>query len=220
MILQQISESVENGRAKQTKELVTQALEEGIAPDSIMNDGLIFAMGIVGEKFRQNQIFVPEMLVASRAMTQGLKILEPHLVAAGVKPIGTVVIGTVKQDLHDIGKNLVTMMMRGVGATVCDLGVDVADETFVQKAEEVNADIVCLSALLTTTMPAIGNVVNAFEKAGIRDKYTIMIGGAPVNSAFAKEVGADYYTSNAGDAAEVAKEILEGNGVDPKWKLK
>lgn len=220
MILQEISESVEKGNAKQTKLLVTQALEDGIAPEAIMNDGLIAAMGIVGENFRQNLIFVPEMLVASRAMTQGLKILEPQLVAAGVKPIGTVVIGTVKQDLHDIGKNLVSMMLRGIGATVYDLGVDVPAEAFVQKAEEVNADIICLSALLTTTMPAIGEVIQAFEVAGLRDKYTIMVGGAPVNSAFAKESGADYYTSNASDAAEVARQVLDGSSVDTKWDLK
>ncbi|MDR2451631.1 MAG: corrinoid protein [Candidatus Accumulibacter sp.] len=209
-MLEQISRTVQIGNAKLVKELVKQALEDGLSPADIMNDGLIAAMAVVGDDFKNNRIFVPEMLVASRAMSQGLKILEPHLVAAGVKPIGTVVIGTVKQDLHDIGKNLVATMMRGVGATVCDLGVDVPDEIFVKKAEEIDADIVAISALLTTTMPAIGDVIKAFETAAVRDKYKIMIGGAPVNSNFAKTVGADYYSPNAAEAAELVREILSG----------
>ena len=148
------------------------------------------------------------MLVAARAMSAGLKILEPLMTETGVKPVGTVVIGTVKGDLHDIGKNLVAMMMKGIGATVYDLGIDVPDADFVEKAEEVNADIVCISALLTTTMPAINDVIKEFEKSGVRDKYRIMVGGAPVNQAFADEIGADVYTSNAADAAENAKEYL------------
>ena len=190
------------------KELVNQELEKGTPVDVILNDGLIAAMGVVGEKFKLNQIYVPEMLVAARAMSKGLSIIEPLMTETGVKPVGTVVIGTVKGDLHDIGKNLVAMMMKGIGATVYDLGVDVADAQFVEKAEEVNADIVCLSALLTTTMPAIEDVIKEFEKAGVRDKYRIMIGGAPVNQAFADQIGADVYTSNAADAAENAKEFL------------
>jgi len=208
-MLDQISKAVEQGKAKLVKELVTQAIEAGLSPEDIMNGGLIAAMGVVGDNFKNNKIFVPEMLIASRAMAQGLKILEPYLVSAGVKPVGIVVIGTVKQDLHDIGKNLVATMMRGIGATVYDLGVDVPDEAFVKKAEEVHADIVAVSALLTTTMPAIGDVIQAFENAGVRNKYQIMVGGAPVNAAFAKQVGADYYTANAAEAAEVAKQILD-----------
>jgi len=208
-MLKEISKAVEQGKTKIVKELVVQALEDGVPPEAILNDGLIAAMGVVGDNFKNNKIFVPEMLIASRAMAQGLKILEPYLASAGVKPIGTVVIGTVKQDLHDIGKNLVATMMRGIGATVYDLGVDVPDEAFVKKAEEVDADIVAVSALLTTTMPAIGDVIKAFETAGIRSKYQIMVGGAPVNAVFAKQIGADYYTANAAEAAEIAKQILD-----------
>ena len=209
MKLEELSQAVERGKAKQVKLLVTQALEEGYGVQDILDNGLIAAMGVGGENFRTNKIFVPEMLVAARAMSAGISILEPLMKKTGVKPIGTVLIGTVKGDLHDIGKNLVAMMMQGVGATVYDLGVDVPDKTFVEKAEEIGADIVCLSALLTTTMPAIRDVIQEFVKSGVRDKYYIMIGGAPVTQKFADEVGADVYTSNASDAATVAKAYLE-----------
>ena len=209
MDLQEIAKAVEAGKAKQVKPLVQQALEEGMDVQDILNNGLISAMGVVGDKFKNNQIFVPEMLMAARAMSAGVSILEPLMKQSGVKTIGTVVIGTVSGDLHDIGKNLVSMMMQGIGATIYDLGVDVPAEKFVEKAEEVGADVVCLSALLTTTMPAIGEAIEAFKKAGVRDKYYIMIGGAPVSQKFADEVGADAYTSNASDAATVAKEYLE-----------
>ncbi|MEI8201357.1 MAG: cobalamin-dependent protein, partial [Eubacteriales bacterium] len=150
----------------------------------------------------------PEMLVAARAMSMGLAILEPLLTATGVKPIGKVVIGTVSGDLHDIGKNLVAMMMKGMGATIYDLGVDVADHTYVEKAEEVGADIICLSALLTTTMPAIGDVIKEFEKSGVRAKYYIMVGGAPVSQSFADQIGANGYSANASEAADMAKAYL------------
>ncbi|MCI5698985.1 MAG: corrinoid protein [Lachnospiraceae bacterium] len=209
MELKELSLAVEKGKVKLVKELVNQALAEGIPVDEILNDGLISAMGVVGDKFRENKIYVPEMLVASRAMSAGLKILEPLMSQTGYEPIGKVVIGTVKGDLHDIGKNLVAMMMKGIGATVYDVGVDVEDPVFLKKAEEVGADVVCLSALLTTTMPAIGDVINEFKKAGVRDKYYIMIGGAPVSQQFADQVGADAYTSNAADAATVAKQYME-----------
>ena len=205
MDLQEICSAVEMGKAKRVKELVNQAVEEGMSVKTILDDGLIRAMGIVGEKFRLNEIYVPEMLVSARAMSMGLTILEPLLTATGVKPIGKVVIGTVKGDLHDIGKNLVAMMMKGMGATVYDLGVDVASHTFVEKAEEVGADIVCLSALLTTTMPAITDVIKDFEDSGVRSKYFIMVGGAPVSQAFADQVKADAYTPNASEAADAAK---------------
>jgi len=175
---------------------------------TILDDELIRAMGIVGEKFRLNEIYVPEMLVAARAMAMGLTILEPLLTATGVKPVGKVVIGTVRGDLHDIGKNLVAMMMKGMGATVYDLGVDVSSHTFVEKANEVGADIVYLSALLTTTMPAIGDTIKDFEKSGVRGKYYIMVGGAPVSRTFADQIGADAYTPNASEAADAAKVYL------------
>ncbi|PHV69606.1 cobalamin-binding protein [Sporanaerobium hydrogeniformans] len=208
MDMQELSLAVQKGKLKVVKELVNQALEEGISVQEILDTGLISAMGIVGEKFKNNEIFVPEMLVAARAMSAGIKILEPLMSDSGVKPIGKVVIGTVKGDLHDIGKNLVAMMMRGMGATVYDLGIDVPDKNFVEKAEEIGADIVCISALLTTTMPAIDDVIQEFENAGVRDKYYIMIGGAPVSQNYADKVGADAYTSNAGEAADVAKAYL------------
>ena len=210
MDLQELSMAVQKGKAKLVKELVNQGVDEGMSIETILNEGLIGAMGIVGENFKNNKIYVPEMLVAARAMSAGLAILEPLLTETGIEPIGKVVIGTVKGDLHDIGKNLVAMMMKGMGATVYDLGIDVPDSVFVEKAEEVGADIVCISALLTTTMPAIGDVVQEFEKAGVRDKYRIMIGGAPVNQAFSDSIGADVYTSNASDAADSAKEFLAG----------
>lgn len=212
MELKELSLAVEKGKVKQVKELVNQALSEGIPVEDILNNGLISAMEIVGDSFRENKIFVPEMLVASRAMSAGLKILEPLMSQSGIEPIGKVVIGTVKGDLHDIGKNLVAMMMKGIGATVYDVGVDVVDDVFVKKTEEVGADIVCLSAVLTTTMPAIGDVINEFKNAGIRANYYIMIGEAPVSQRFAEQVGADAYTSNAADAATVAKQHFESLG--------
>ena len=208
MDLQEICAAVEKGKGKRVKELVAQAIDEGMPVKTILDDGLIRAMGIVGEKFRINEIYVPEMLVAARAMAMGLTILEPLLTASGVKPVGKVVIGTVRGDLHDIGKNLVAMMMKGMGATVYDLGVDVPDHAYVEKAEEVGADIICLSALLTTTMPAIGDVIKEFEKSGVRDKYYIMIGGAPVSQSFAEQTGANAYTPNASEAADTAKAYL------------
>ena len=204
----ELSLAVQKGKSKVVKELVNKGLEEGAPVKDILVKGLIEPMGIIGEEFREGKIFVPEMLVAARAMSAGVKIVEPLFSESGIETIGTVVIGTVKGDLHDIGKNLVAMMMKGIGATVYDLGIDVPDEKFVEKAEEVGADIVCLSALLTTTMPAIGDVIKAFEDAGVRDKYYIMIGGAPVSQKFADEVHADAYTSNASDAADAAKEYL------------
>jgi len=208
MDLKELSLAVEQGKGKRVKELVNEAVAEGMSVKTILDEGLISAMGIVGEKFRLNQVYVPEMLVAARAMSMGLTILEPLLTATGVQPIGRVVIGTVKGDLHDIGKNLVAMMMKGMGATVYDLGIDVPDRTFVEKAEELNADVVCISALLTTTMPAIGDVIKEFEKSQNRKKYYIMIGGAPVSQSFAEQVGADAYSANASEAADMAKAYL------------
>jgi len=208
MDLHELSLAVEQGKGKRVKELVNQAVEEGMSVKVILDDGLIAAMSSIGEKFRLNQVYVPEMLVAARAMSMGLVILEPLLTATGVKPVGKIVIGTVKGDLHDIGKNLVAMMMKGMGATIYDLGVDVSAQAYLEKAEEVGADIICLSALLTTTMPAIGDTIKEFESAGVREKYYIMIGGAPVSQSYADQVGADTYTANASDAANAAKTYL------------
>ena len=203
-ILNDISEALQKGKAKIVKELVTQAVEQGIHPEVILNDGLVAGMNIVGEKFKTNEIYVPEVLVAARAMNMGAQILKPLLAASGVVATGKVCIGTVQGDLHDIGKNLVKMMMEGKGLEVIDLGTDVAPEAFVQTAIEQNCQVICCSALLTTTMEVMENVVKAAEAAGIRDKVKIMIGGAPVSDEFCKKIGADCYSVDAASAAEAA----------------
>jgi len=208
MILEQLRTAVENGKRKEVPALVQAAIEEGLPVRTILDEGMIAAMSSVGEKFRLNQIFIPEMMVAARAMNAGLEILEPLLTDSGIEPLGRVVIGTVSGDMHDIGKNLVGMMMKGMGATVYDLGTDVDSKTFLDKAQEVGADIICLSALLTTTMPSIGETIKEFEQAGVRDQYYIMVGGAPLSQEFADKVGADAYCANASDGADVARAYL------------
>ncbi|MDD3278061.1 MAG: corrinoid protein [Lachnospiraceae bacterium] len=212
-IIEEISEFLQKGRAKNVKKLVQQALDEGFDPKEILNDGLLSGMMIVGGKFKREEVFVPDVLVAARAMNMGIEILEPRLVAAGNEPIGKAVIGTVKGDLHDIGKNLVTMMMKGAGFEIYDLGVDVEASAFIDKAEEVGADIICISALLTTTMPNMKDVISLLEERGLREKYVVMIGGAPVTENFAKEIGADYYTADATSAAETAKQVAEKGNI-------
>lgn len=207
-IIQEISEYLQKGRAKNVKALVQQALDEGIDAKTILDDGLLNGMMIIGGKFKRNEVFVPEVLVAARAMNAGVAILEPKLVEMGNEPIGKAVVGTVKGDLHDIGKNLVVMMLKGAGLEVIDLGVDVEPETFISKAEEVGADVIGMSALLTTTMPNMKGVIELLEEKGLRDKYIVMIGGAPINDSYAKEIGADYYTPDAASAAEVAKKAV------------
>ena len=207
-LIQEISEYLQKGRAKNVKALVEQALAEGLDPKAILNEGLLSGMMIVGEKFKNNEVFVPEVLVAARAMNAGLAILEPELVKIGNEPVGVAVVGTVKGDLHDIGKNLVVMMLKGAGFEIHDLGTDVDAETFVNKAEEVGANVIGLSALLTTTMPNMKSVVDVLNERGIREKYIVMVGGAPVNESFAEQIGADFYTSDAASAAEVAKKAV------------
>ena len=203
-ILNDISENLQKGKSKLVKELVTQAVEAGINPEVILNDGLVAGMNIVGEKFKNNEIYVPEVLVAARAMNMGAQILKPLLAASGVVAAGKVCIGTVQGDLHDIGKNLVKMMMEGKGLEVVDLGTDVSPETFVQTAIQQNCQVICCSALLTTTMGVMEEVVKAAEAAGIRDKVKIMIGGAPVSQEYCDKIGADCYTIDAASAAEAA----------------
>ena len=210
-ILADISAFLQRGRAPKVKELVQQAIDEGISAKDILEEGLLAAMSIVGEKFKKNEVFVPEVLVAARAMNAGVEVLRPYLVASGVTAKGIAVIGTVKGDLHDIGKNLVKMMLEGKGLTVIDLGVDVPAEVFVEKAIEHKAQVICCSALLTTTMTEMKTVVEKVEKAGIRGDVKIMIGGAPITQAFCESIGADYYTSDAASAAEVALNICLGN---------
>jgi corrinoid protein of di/trimethylamine methyltransferase len=203
-ILNEISEFLQIGKSKKVKELVQAALDEGITPKQILEEGLLAGMSIIGEKFKNDEVFVPEVLVAARAMNNGVEVLKPHLVAAGVVSKGKVVIGTVKGDMHDIGKNLVKMMIESKNLEVIDLGVDVPAEKFVQAAIENNASVVCCSALLTTTMLEMKEVVEGFKTAGMRDKVKIMVGGAPLNQAFADKIGADKYTPDSATAAEAA----------------
>ncbi|MBQ4557488.1 MAG: helix-turn-helix domain-containing protein [Clostridia bacterium] len=209
VLLSDISEKMQQGRGKVVAELVQAALDEGCAPEKILNEGLLSGMGIIGEKFRNNEIFVPEVLVAARAMNMGAQILKPYLAASDVTNIGKVCLGTVHGDLHDIGKNLVKMMMEGKGIEVIDLGTDVPAETFVKTAIEQNCDVICCSALLTTTMGVMADVVKAAEAAGIRDNVKIMIGGAPVTDDFCKQIGADAYTADAASAANLAYEYCK-----------
>ena len=204
MLLHEISTQLQAGKAKNVKVLVQQAIDEGIPAQQILEEGLLSGMNIIGEKFKNNEVFVPEVLVAARAMNTGATLLKPLLVADGVKATGKVCIGTVKGDLHDIGKNLVKMMMEGKGLEVIDLGTDVAPETFIQTAIDEECQVICCSALLTTTMGVMEEVVKAARAAGIRDKVKIMIGGAPVTQAFCERIGADAYTPDATSAAEVA----------------
>ena len=202
--LMEISAALQKGRAKVVKELVEQAIADGMSAKEILDGGLLHGMNIIGAKFKINELYVPDVLVAARAMNAGAELLKPLLIEAGVKAAGKVVLGTCKGDLHDIGKNLVKMMMEGKGLEVIDLGVDVPAEKFVDAAIENEAQIIACSALLTTTMGEMGNVVKAAEEKGVRDKYTIMIGGAPVNESFKESVGADIYAPDAASAADEA----------------
>ncbi|MCF7944613.1 MAG: corrinoid protein [Spirochaetia bacterium] len=205
--LNALSEFLQKGRANEVKELVQQALDEGLTPKSILEEGLMAGMSVIGDKFKKNEIFVPEVLIAARAMNAGMVVLKPKLVDTGVETKGTVVIGTVKGDLHDIGKNLVGMMMEGKGLEIVDLGTDVTPQKFVEAAKEKGAQIIACSALLTTTMNEMGNVVKAVEEAGLRDSIKIMIGGAPITDAFCESIKADAYTPDAATAAEKAIEF-------------
>lgn len=208
-ILNDISENLQRGKAKVVKELVQQAIDQGIPAQQILDEGLLSGMNVVGEKFKNNEVFVPEVLVAARAMNMGASLLKPLLAESGLKASGRVCIGTVKGDLHDIGKNLVKMMMEGKGLEVIDLGTDVAPETFVGTAQKENCSVICCSALLTTTMGVMGDVVKAAEAAGIRDHVKIMVGGAPVTEAFCQQINADKYTPDAATAADVAVELCK-----------
>lgn len=209
-IIEEMSELLQRGKAKNVKELVRQALDEGIDPKVILNEGLLSGMLIVGKKFKNNEVFVPEVLITARAMNAGLTVLEPKLVEVGNESIGKAVVGTVKGDLHDIGKNLVIMMLKGAGFETYDIGVDVEADAFISKAEEVGADIICMSALLTTTMIYMQECIDKLKESNLREKYIVMVGGAPVNENFAEQIGADYYTPDAATAADVAKAAVQG----------
>jgi len=204
----QIAEAVMKGKNKDAAVLVQKALDAGEPPADILNKGLIAGMSVIGERFKKNEVYVPEVLIAARAMKEAMKVLQPKLVAAGVKPIGTAVLGTVKGDLHDIGKNLVGMMLEGVGIKVIDLGIDVPPEKYVDQAVANNASIIGVSALLTTTMTNMKSVVEAVQAKGLKGKVKVMIGGAPVTQAFCDEIGADGYAPDAASAADLAKKLI------------
>lgn len=206
--LQEISEALIVGNAKKVRELVEQALKEGVSPKEILDKALVPGMNVVGEKFKNNEYYVPEVLIAARAMHAGMDLIKPLLTQTGATYVGKVVIGTVRGDLHDIGKNLVAMMLEGAGFQIIDLGVDVPPEKFVEVAKNENANIVAMSALLTTTMLAMRDTINALKEAGIRDKVKVMIGGAPVTQRYADEIGADGYAPDAATAVEKARELL------------
>ena len=201
-ILNDISTLLQQGRTPKVKEKVQEALDQGISAKDILEEGLLSGMSVIGEKFKNNEVYVPEVLIAARAMNAGEALLKPYLVDAGVEAKGTVVIGTVKGDLHDIGKNLVKMMMEGKGLNVVDLGVDVSAEQFVSAAKENNADIIACSALLTTTMTEMKNVVDAVKAESLDVK--VMVGGAPVTQNFCDSIGANSYTADAASAADAA----------------
>lgn len=207
-ILQNLYDAIMNGDASSAPVLVNQALNQGLPASQILNEGMIAAMNHVGKLFEEGEFFVPEMLIAARAMQAGLAVLKPHLAQAEVKAVGRVVAGTVKGDLHDIGKNLVCMLLEGAGFEIIDLGTDVAPEKFVQVVQDGRADVVALSALLTTTMPNMKATIEALNQAGIREKVKVMIGGAPVTQAYAEQIGADGYAPDASRAVALAKTLM------------
>ena len=205
--LQAIADALIKGDRNTVVELTEKALADGTSAEDILNKGLVAGMDVIGKRFKANEVYVPEVLIAARAMHGGMDILRPKLAEAGVEPKGTVVIGTVKGDLHDIGKNLVGMMLTGAGLKVVDVGTDVAPEKFVEATQAAGAQVCALSALLTTTMPQMGEVVKAFKAAGVEAKT--MIGGAPVTQSYADEIGADGYAPDAASAADVAKTLIQ-----------
>ncbi len=208
-LMHELSYSLIIGDASAVDKLTKEALDKGYTANEVLDNGLLNGMAIVGVKFRDNVIFVPEVLIAARAMKTGMTYLEPILSESGIKPIGSMVIGTVKGDLHDIGKNLCIMMLRGAGFVVHDLGVDTAPEEFAEAVEDHGSSLVGMSALLTTTMPNMGRTITYFEDVGLRDEVRILVGGAPVTQEFADEMGADAYGENAVQCVEKAKEMME-----------
>jgi 5-methyltetrahydrofolate--homocysteine methyltransferase len=205
-ILDNLSSSLQAGNVDEVTKLVNQGLEDGLEPRAILYDGLMDGMGVIGEKFKKNEVFVPEVLIAARAMNAGMKILKPKLIETGVEDIGKAVIGTVKGDLHDIGKNLVKMMLEGNGFEVIDLGTDVSPQDFADAVVEHKPDIIGLSALLTTTKPVMEEIVEKLEAEALRDKVIVMVGGAPISDKYCTDIGADFYAKDAATAASIAKE--------------
>ena len=204
--LKALSDAIIKGDQKTAVEITKAALAEGMAPGSILEDGLIAGMNVIGTRFKANEVYIPEVLIAARAMKMAMEVLEPELAKAGIEPLGKVMVGTVQGDLHDIGKNLVIMMLKGAGFSVTDVGVDVTPEKFVELAKEDGAQVVGLSALLTTTMPSMEKTVQALKDAGVTAK--VMIGGAPVTQGYADKIGADGYAADAATAVDIAKSLL------------
>lgn len=204
--LKALSEAIIRGDQKTAVDITRVALAEGMNPGTVLSDGLIAGMNVIGIRFKANEVYIPEVLIAARAMKMAMELLEPELVKAGVKPLGKAMIGTVQGDLHDIGKNLVAMMLKGAGFDVVDAGVDVSPDAFVEKAKAANVQIVGLSALLTTTMPSMEKTIRAIKDAGLSVKT--MIGGAPVTQVYADKIGADGYAADAATAVDIAKELL------------
>jgi 5-methyltetrahydrofolate--homocysteine methyltransferase len=207
-VIKEIFDSILEGSQKVTVVKVQEALDKGINPGVILNDGMVAAMAEVGRLFEEGEYFVPAMLIAARAMQNGLAVLKPHLASANVKSQGKVIAGTVKGDLHDIGKNLVCMMLEGAAFEIVDLGSDVTPEKFVEAVRSTGADVVCMSALLTTTMPNMKNTIEALKAAGLRDKVKVMVGGAPLTDQYAREIGADGYAADASRAVALAKSLM------------
>ncbi|HTX78936.1 MAG TPA: corrinoid protein [Longilinea sp.] len=208
-VLKQLYDAVLEGDSKTAAEKVQTALDSGMNPEKVLNESMVAAMAEVGRLFEAGEYYVPEMLISARAMQAGLAILKPQLVKADIKPVGKIVAGTVKGDLHDIGKNLVCMMLEGAAFEVIDLGTDVAPEKFVEAVKTTGAQIVALSALLTTTMPNMKNTIEALKAAGLRDKTKVMIGGAPINANYAREIGADGYSEDATRAVTLAQALIK-----------
>ncbi|MEE8441925.1 MAG: corrinoid protein [Spirochaetia bacterium] len=208
-VMQEISEALQKGKANDVKELVQGEIDRGTSAKEILEGGLMSGMDVIGRQFKANEIYVPEVLIAARAMAAGTVLLRPLLASENVQPRGTIVVGTVKGDLHDIGKNLVKMMMEGKGFNIVDLGTDVTADRFVAAATENKADIIACSALLTTTMTGMKEIVAAVESAGLRDKVKIMVGGAPLTQQYCDSIGADAYAADAASAAEKAVEFVD-----------
>jgi 5-methyltetrahydrofolate--homocysteine methyltransferase len=205
--LKALSEAVIKGDQNKALEITKAAISEGMAPAKILNDGLISGMNVIGVRFKNNEVYIPEVLIAARAMKTAMEVLEPKLVEAGVQPLAKAAIGTVQGDLHDIGKNLVVMMLKGAGFEVVDLGVDVSAQKFVDKIKEVQPAVIGMSALLTTTMPSMEKTIQAIKAAGLKVKT--MIGGAPVTQAYADRIGADGYAADAASAVDLAKSLIK-----------
>ncbi len=204
--LKALADAVINGDQNTALEITKAALEEGTAPKDVLDNGLIAGMDIVGARFKKNEVYIPEVLIAARAMKMAMEVLEPELVKAGVEPVGKLLIGTVQGDLHDIGKNLVAMMLKGAGFEVIDLGVDVGPEKFIEQVKAANVQLIGMSALLTTTMPGMEKTIKALKDAGIPVK--VMIGGAPVTQDYADRIGADGYAPDAASAVDLAKSLV------------